>query len=101
MRRMGWLITVCAAGVSMAEALTFAAVIAHAADGMFTECAVARGVAAPAIVLRHSSPQIDARVPPGIAMDARAALTQVRPARTRQDPHFHASGTHRISTSMR
>lgn len=34
---------------TMAETRTFAAVIAHAADGMFAECAVARGVSPPAV----------------------------------------------------
>ena len=33
---------------AMTEARTFGAVIAHAADGMFGECAVARGVSPPA-----------------------------------------------------
>ena len=102
MRRLGWLMTVVAAGVTivsaqipagqqiglarylqagyrgsarslqeaaekmpasdyafkpstMAEARTFAAVIAHAADGMFTECAVARGLAAPAVSIEKSA----------------------------------------------
>jgi hypothetical protein len=40
---------------TMAEARTFAAVIGHAADGMFIECAVARGVAAPAVLIEKSA----------------------------------------------
>ena len=40
---------------TMAEARTFAAVIAHAADGMFAECAVARGVAPPAVSIEKGA----------------------------------------------
>lgn len=41
---------------TMAEARTFAAVIAHAADGMFAECAVARGVSPPAVSIEKGEP---------------------------------------------
>ncbi len=51
---------------TMAEARTFAAVIAHAADGMFGECAVARGVSPPAVSIEKGE-LTKARVVQGLA----------------------------------